>query len=297
MKIKIQYDQEDETEIDSNITHPLKNKIDQNDGDQDLLVTKQDEYDPLPSSLKILIPSSIKSVCFSLDYKSYKSHVTVLDKDDYYSKTPTPPKIRQGLVRKRKRNIPKVFNTWWKPIRKSKTLLRYVDNIFENHITTNGVDFRTKYIDYLDPKYGLTLQIWDRYRGCERFRSTPQTYYRNASAIFVLFDVTDRESFNYAKEELKGIPHTSECIHEVYIVGNKIDLESKRVISREEAIQFAQDNAAQYYEISAKENIDVHQMFDEVGKALFYKKINDPDFSNAKPTPSAPPPKSYCIIQ
>ncbi|KAF2071429.1 hypothetical protein CYY_007253 [Polysphondylium violaceum] len=90
-------DQDDKTEIDSNITHPLKNKSDQNDGDQDQLVTKQDEYDPLPSSLKILIPSSIQSVCFSFDYKSYRSHVTVLDKDDYYSITPTPPKIRQGL--------------------------------------------------------------------------------------------------------------------------------------------------------------------------------------------------------
>ncbi|KAF2077341.1 hypothetical protein CYY_001344 [Polysphondylium violaceum] len=181
---------------------------------------------------------------------------------------------------------------------KSKTLLRYADNIFENqHIITIGVEFRIKYIDDLDPNYRLCLQMWDKYRGCERFRSTPHTFYRNASAIFVLFDVTDRESFNYVKEELKGIPHTSECIHEVYIVGNKIDLESKRVISREEAIQFAQDNAAKYYEISAKENINVHQMFDEVGKALFYKKINDPNFTNAKPTSSAPPPKSYCIIQ
>ncbi|KAF2069756.1 hypothetical protein CYY_008920, partial [Polysphondylium violaceum] len=99
-------DQDNEIEIDSNSTHPLKKrKIDQNDdGDQDPLVSKQDEfhedeegYEPLPSSLKILIPSSIQSVCFCLDYKSYRSHVTVLDKDDYYSTAPTPPKIRQGL--------------------------------------------------------------------------------------------------------------------------------------------------------------------------------------------------------
>ncbi|KAF2070579.1 hypothetical protein CYY_008098 [Polysphondylium violaceum] len=90
----------EEEEMDSSRTHPLKKrKIEQNDGDKDPLVTKQDEYneeeDPLPSSLKILIPSSIQSVCF--DNKSYRSHVTVLDKDDYYSTTPTPPKIRQGL--------------------------------------------------------------------------------------------------------------------------------------------------------------------------------------------------------
>ncbi|KAF2069170.1 hypothetical protein CYY_009508, partial [Polysphondylium violaceum] len=106
-----------EIEIDSNSTHPLKKrKIDQNDGDQDPLVTKQDEYnedeeeyEPLPSSLKILIPSSIQSVSSNLDYKSYRSLVTVLDKDDYYnySTTPTPPKIRQGL---KELVLPKSFN-------------------------------------------------------------------------------------------------------------------------------------------------------------------------------------------
>ncbi|KAF2068582.1 hypothetical protein CYY_010091 [Polysphondylium violaceum] len=110
-------DQDDEIEIDSNSTHPLKKrKIDQNDGGQNPLaiVTKQDEYneeeeeyEPLPSSLKILIPSSIQSVCFNIDDKSYRSHVTVLDKHDYYSTTPTPPKIRQGL---KELVLPKSFN-------------------------------------------------------------------------------------------------------------------------------------------------------------------------------------------
>ncbi|KAF2075545.1 hypothetical protein CYY_003131 [Polysphondylium violaceum] len=107
------YNYDDDDDDDS--THPLKKrKIDQNDGDQVLLaiVTKQDEYnekeyDPLPSSLKILIPSSIQSVCFSLDFKSYRSHLTVLDKDDYYSTTPTPPKIRQGL---KELVLPESFN-------------------------------------------------------------------------------------------------------------------------------------------------------------------------------------------
>ncbi|KAF2075694.1 hypothetical protein CYY_003007 [Polysphondylium violaceum] len=181
---------------------------------------------------------------------------------------------------------------------KTKTLIRYAENTFEEQdINNDGIDFKYKYIDDLDPNYRLCLQIWDKSTNSKRF--TPQAYYRNASAVFVFFDVTDRQSFNSAKEELKGIPHTNEFIHEVYIVGNKIDLESKRVISREEAIEFAQDNAAQYYEISAKENINVHQMFDEVGKALFYKKIDDPNFAiiKPKPTPSAPPPKSSCIIQ
>ncbi|KAF2069172.1 hypothetical protein CYY_009510 [Polysphondylium violaceum] len=109
-------DQDDKI-IDNNNNHPFKKiKIDQNGGDQDLLLTKQDEdneevYFPLPSSLKILIPSSIQSVCFSFNNKSSISLAlkcgTVLDKDDYYSTTPTPPKIRQGL---KELVLPESFN-------------------------------------------------------------------------------------------------------------------------------------------------------------------------------------------
>ncbi|KAF2070809.1 hypothetical protein CYY_007877 [Polysphondylium violaceum] len=47
-----------------------------------------------PSPLKIVLPSSIKSICIDPDYKS---HVSIIDKNDYYSITPTPPKIRKGL--------------------------------------------------------------------------------------------------------------------------------------------------------------------------------------------------------
>ncbi|KAF2071430.1 hypothetical protein CYY_007254 [Polysphondylium violaceum] len=89
---------QDEIEIDSNSTHPLKKrKIDQNHGDQDLLVTKQDEYNEEEEGYNILIPSSIQSICFNIDDTEYRSLVRILDKDDYYSMTPTPPKIRQGL--------------------------------------------------------------------------------------------------------------------------------------------------------------------------------------------------------
>ncbi|KAF2075697.1 hypothetical protein CYY_003011 [Polysphondylium violaceum] len=180
---------------------------------------------------------------------------------------------------------------------KSKALLRYAKStsIDQSIGTSTGEIFKIKGVEYFDAKYRLCLHIWDKQRGIlERFGTVPVNYYKNASAIFIFFDVTDRASFNFIKEELKGIPHTKEFVYELFIVGNKIDLENKRVISREEAIQFAQDNAAQYYEISAKENINVHQMFDQVGKSLFYKKINDPNFT----IPKEPVPcRHLCTIQ
>ncbi|KAF2075698.1 hypothetical protein CYY_003012 [Polysphondylium violaceum] len=176
---------------------------------------------------------------------------------------------------------------------KSNTLIRYADNIFiDQYYTTIGIDFKVKYFEDLDPRYILCLQVWDTYSGCGTHRSIPQAYYKNASAYFVFFDITNRESFNLVKDEIANIPHANEFGQELYIIGNKIDLEGERVISREEGHQLAQDNSAQYYEISAKENINVHQTFDHIAKDLFNKKIKDMGSS-----PILEPPKPSCILQ
>ncbi|KAF2068679.1 hypothetical protein CYY_009997 [Polysphondylium violaceum] len=53
--------------------------------------------DSLPSGMKIVLPSSIQAVCLVPDNNNYRHHITIIDSKDYYSTTPTPPKIRDGL--------------------------------------------------------------------------------------------------------------------------------------------------------------------------------------------------------
>ncbi|KAF2075693.1 hypothetical protein CYY_003006 [Polysphondylium violaceum] len=163
--------------------------------------------------------------------------------------------------------------------------------------STIGTDLRVKQFD--DPHYTLILQVWDKYRGWEYRGKTgaPPSYYRNASAIFIFFDVTNRESFEFAKHEIASIPH-DEYEQELYIVGSKIDLETQRVISREEGLKLAQEYAAQYYEVSAKDNLNIQQMFDEVALALFDKKKTYPDVPRKEiPCIEPPPPQPFCIVQ
>ncbi|KAF2068877.1 hypothetical protein CYY_009802, partial [Polysphondylium violaceum] len=67
----------------------------------------QDCNDTLSSGLQIILPSSIQSVYLVPNNEKYSKHVSIIDKQDYYSTTPTPPKIREGL---KDLVLPKKFN-------------------------------------------------------------------------------------------------------------------------------------------------------------------------------------------
>ncbi len=77
---------------------------------------------------------------------------------------------------------------------KSCCLLRFSEDSFTpSFITTIGIDFKIRTID-LDGKR-VKLQIWDT-AGQERFRTITTAYYRGAMGILLVYDVTDRKSFN-----------------------------------------------------------------------------------------------------
>lgn len=80
---------------------------------------------------------------------------------------------------------------------KSCLLLRFADDTYtESYISTIGVDFKIRTLE-LEGKT-CKLQIWDT-AGQERFRTITSSYYRGAMGIIVVYDVTDKESFNNVK--------------------------------------------------------------------------------------------------
>ncbi|CAN0345374.1 unnamed protein product [Ectocarpus sp. 8 AP-2014] len=116
---------------------------------------------------------------------------------------------------------------------KSCLLLRFADDTYtESYISTIGVDFKIRTIE-LDSKT-IKLQIWDT-AGQERFRTITSSYYRGAHGIIVVYDVTDKESFNNVKQWLHEIDrYACENVNKL-LVGNKSDLEAKRAVTTEEA--------------------------------------------------------------
>ena len=149
---------------------------------------------------------------------------------------------------------------------KSSLILRYTEETFNSKLVNSiGVDFKMKKKE-VDGKI-IKLQIWDT-AGHERFRSITYSYYRGANAIIIVFDLSDKKSFISITEWLKQIEkHANENVFK-FLVGNKSDLVEERKVTYEEAKQYADDHELPYIETSAKEGININELFDESIKSF-----------------------------
>ena len=87
----------------------------------------------------------------------------------------------------------------------------------------------------------MKLQIWDT-AGQERFRSIQASYYKGANGILVVYDITNRKSFENLNSWLIEIEKNGNKNVYKLLIGNKSDLEDERKVSKEEGIEFAQIN-------------------------------------------------------
>ena len=157
---------------------------------------------------------------------------------------------------------------------KSNLLLRFSDNIFhETFLPTIGVDFKIKNVTVKDKS--VKLNIWDT-AGQERFKTITAAYYKGAHGILVVFDITDRESFNNVTNWLNEIKKNAGVNVVKILIGNKSDLESSRKVSIEEAKKMAESQGMVYLETSAKNRINVDESFMELTKSI-YEQLPEKD--------------------
>jgi Ras-related protein Rab-18 len=132
------------------------------------------------------------------------------------------------------------------------------------HAATIGVDFKTHVLQTMgNPVAKLT--IWDT-AGQERFRTLTSSYYRGAHGVILVYDASNRETFDAVKSvwlpELKNYANVDEMV--LMIVANKIDLATQRAVTPEEGKACARDLNAIYMECSAKTEVGVHAAFEEL---------------------------------
>ncbi|KAL4658333.1 ras-related protein Rab-35-like [Arapaima gigas] len=141
---------------------------------------------------------------------------------------------------------------------KSSLLLRFADSSFSgSYITTIGVDFKIRTVEIDGEK--VKLQIWDT-AGQERFRTITSTYYRNTHGVIIVYDVTNEQSFINVKRWLNEISQNCDNVCKI-LVGNKNDNPSKKEVESQEAQRFAESVGVRLFETSAKENVNVEEMF------------------------------------
>lgn len=145
-------------------------------------------------------------------------------------------------------------------------MLRFADDAFsDNYISTIGVDFKIQSLK-LDNST-IKLQIWDT-AGQERFRTITSSYYRGAHGIIVVYDVTDRETFDNVRHWLEEIDSNSGPNVEKLLVGNKCDLGSKRVVTFDQGKELADSLGISFIETSALSSINVDEAFLQLAKKI-----------------------------
>mmetsp|Transcript_20430 Transcript_20430/g.31191 ORF Transcript_20430/g.31191 Transcript_20430/m.31191 type:complete len:121 (+) Transcript_20430:318-680(+) len=93
-------------------------------------------------------------------------------------------------------------------------------------------------------------------------------YYRGAAAAIVVYDITNKESFNGAKSWVKELQRRGDPNVVIALAGNKADLQSKRKVNFEEAQRYAEDNGILHMETSAKSSMNVKDLFNEIARML-----------------------------
>uniref|UniRef100_A0A3Q4BJR4 small monomeric GTPase n=2 Tax=Euteleostomi TaxID=117571 RepID=A0A3Q4BJR4_MOLML len=142
---------------------------------------------------------------------------------------------------------------------KTCVLFRFSDDAFNTtFISTIGIDFKIKTVELQGKK--IKLQIWDT-AGQERFHTITTSYYRGAMGIMLVYDITNAKSFENISKWLRNIDeHANEDVERM-LLGNKCDMEDKRVVPKAKGEQIAREHGIRFFETSAKANINIEKAF------------------------------------
>ena len=130
---------------------------------------------------------------------------------------------------------------------------------------TIGIDFLSKTMYFEDRS--VRLQLWDT-AGQERFRSLIPSYIRDSAVAVVVYDVTNRDSFDSTKKWVEDVRVERGNDVIVVLVGNKTDLEEKRAVAQDEGQALANELGSQFVETSAKAGKNIKALFRQIAGIL-----------------------------
>ena len=142
---------------------------------------------------------------------------------------------------------------------KTQLIKRYTKDQFGGvYLTTVGMDFQDKIIEIEDKK--VRLQVWDT-AGQERFRNVTKSYFQSSHGLLVVYDITDKESFDKINFWMENIKNNAPENVKLILVGNKCDLANERKVSYEEGENYAKKFNIKFFESSAKDGTNVNELF------------------------------------
>eukprot|EP01137_Pigoraptor_chileana_P034934 Opistho-2@28208 len=155
---------------------------------------------------------------------------------------------------------------------KSKLVERFLmDNYQPQQLSTFALTL-FRYDCEIDDK-DVAVDLWDT-AGQERFNSMHPSYYHQAHACLLAFDVTRKQTYKSLDtwyKELREYRPEIPCI----VLANKIDVDYKVT---QKSFNFAKKNGLPFYFVSASDGTNVEEVFNTIIRAAVHYKENSDDF-------------------
>ena len=163
---------------------------------------------------------------------------------------------------------------------KTSIISRAVSDDFDSEMpATIGACYTAKVVEVEGTS--VNLQIWDT-AGQERFRTLAPMYFRGSVVAVLVYSVTDEKSLQDVKNWVDEIKQQTDDMPRIFVVGNKMDLESERVVSTDQGEQMARQLSAFHCETSAKSGRGIEELFTRVAQESV-KKVKGESAKPAAP--------------
>ena len=156
---------------------------------------------------------------------------------------------------------------------KTSFIIKCTEDCFQEvYLSTIGIDYKEKEVIIEGKKYKILL--YDT-TGQERFKSLAINLIKDADGVMLMYDITNRESFNSIIDWIKNIEERKGENFPTIILGNKVDNEDIRKVSKEEGEKVAEGNDISFFEISNKTGVNINEaLLAFVKEILSFKKKN-----------------------
>ena len=157
---------------------------------------------------------------------------------------------------------------------KSCLTMRGTKNIFEPvYAPTIGFEFMAFFVK-IDGKV-VKMQIWDTC-GQEIYRSLISSFYNNSSLAILVYSIDNEDSFNNLEFWLNEIRTKANPDINIFLIGNKCDLQDKRTVEKDSGQEFSDNNKFNLFmETSAKTGFNAQNVFIEASKLLYAQHVRN----------------------
>ncbi len=165
-----------------------------------------------------------------------------------------------------KRKVLKIVVLGDSTVGKTSIINAYLNMEFNQDMLSNICSEKFTKKMKMDDGNEMKILIWDT-AGQERFRSIATSTIKNAQGIVLVFDLTQKDTFDNLGRWIEEIKNNSNKT--TVLLGNKCDLLDNIVVTDNEAKNFAHSNQMEYYSTSAKENININEVFNYICKKAY----------------------------